>query len=223
MSVQDDLTHTFTQLTQHQLQAALLEMTGDLAKAEVLQKRLPGWMINAPQGVLEALETDGARAEEAGAAVADRLRSLRPLDEFCNERLKAYCQAQWQVTVEPKKDLFVRAVYAYETDVLPLEYVRSVTLEQQSLLHMALQNFSADEARAQHYPGESRLQSAGAARGMIAVAPREFAQGCRALDLGRLYQRHISEVFKLDTDEQPGQLIHGKWRGIACPPCCPIR
>ena len=36
MSVQDDLTHTFTQLTQHQLQAALLEMTGDLAKAEVL-------------------------------------------------------------------------------------------------------------------------------------------------------------------------------------------
>ena len=45
MSVQDDLTHTFTQLTQHQLQAALLEMTGDLAKAEVLQKRLPGWMI----------------------------------------------------------------------------------------------------------------------------------------------------------------------------------
>ena len=125
--------------------------------------------------------------------------------------------------MEPKKDLFVRAVYAYETDVLPLEYVRSVTLEQQSLLHMALQNFSADEARAQHYPGESRLQSAGAARGMIAVAPHDFAQGCRALDLGRLYQRHISEVFQFDTDEQPGQLIHGKWRGIACPPCCPIR
>ena len=46
MPDQDDLTKTCTQLTQRQLQAALLEITSDLPKAEVLQKRLPGWMIN---------------------------------------------------------------------------------------------------------------------------------------------------------------------------------
>jgi len=207
MQVQNGLTHTLTQLTQQQLQAALLDMTGDLAKAEVLQKRLPGWMINAPPGVLEALENDASRVEEARAAVEVRLKPLRSLDEFGSQQLKAYCQAQWQVTVDPKKDLFVRATYAYEKDVLPLAYVRTVTLQQQSLLHMALQNFSADEERAERYSGESRLQSGSAAQAVIDIAPHEFARGCRALDLGRLYQQHILEVFALeagDSDDQVG-------------------
>lgn len=103
MQVQDDLTQTFNQLTQQQLQAALLAMTGDLAKADVLQKRLPGWMINAPSGSLEALERDAWRVEDARATVAERLKQLRPLDDFCNEHLKAYCQERWQVRVDPEK------------------------------------------------------------------------------------------------------------------------
>ncbi len=206
MQAQDDLTKTCTQLTQQQLQAALLEMTGDLAKAEVLQKRLPGWMINAPKGVLEALEKDASRVEDARIAVEGHLRRLRSLDEFCSEHLQAYCRRQWQVTVDPKKDLFVRAIYEFQKDVLPLEYVRTIKLERQSLLHMALQNFSEDEERAERYPGESRLQSGSATGAVITVTPHEFAKGCRDLDLGRLYQQHIAEVFHLDigeTDDEP--------------------
>ncbi|QLG92186.1 hypothetical protein HZF02_09510 [Pseudomonas yamanorum] len=207
MQAQDDLTKTCTQLTQRQLQAALLEMTGDLAKADVLQKRLPGWMINAPPGLLEALERDASRVEDARAAVEGRLRRLRSLDEFCSEHLKAYCQKQWQVTVDPKKDFFVRAVYEYQKELAPLNYVRVATLEQQSLLHMALQNFSEDEERAERFPLGSLLRSGSGSRAVIAVTPHAFAKGCRELDLGRLYQQHIAEVFHLDigeTDDEPG-------------------
>ncbi|NMX66819.1 hypothetical protein HBO15_05605 [Pseudomonas sp. WS 5111] len=199
MQAQADLTHTFTQLTRQQLQAALLEMTGDLAKAQVLQQRLPGWMINSPPGLLEALERDAAYVEEAKAGVTQHLQALRSLDEFCSEQLQAYGQAQWQVTLEPKKDLFIRAFYEYQADVLPREYERTVRLEKQSLLHRAMQNFSADEALAERYPVESRLQAQD--RSVIGVAPHEFAEGCRSLDLGRRYQQHINEVFHLDRDE----------------------
>lgn len=162
MQAQDDLTKACTQLTQQQLQAVLLEMTGDLAKAYVLQKRLPCWMIDAPKGLLEALEKDAVRVEEARAAVEGRLRRLRSLDEFCSGHLRAYCQKKWQVTVDPKKDLFVYATYEYQKAVFPLEYERSIKLERQSLLHMALQNFSEDEARAEHYSEETRLQAGSA-------------------------------------------------------------
>lgn len=72
---------------------------------------------------------------------------------------------------------------------------------QDSLLHVAMQNFSADEARAEYFPAGSLLQSGSAARGVMGITPLEFAQGCRALDLGRLYQRHISDVLNL-SDEQ---------------------
>lgn len=201
MQAQDDLTKICTQLTQQQLQAALLEVTGDLAKADVLQKRLPGWMINAPKGLLEALERDASRAEDARVAVEGRLRRLRALDEFCSAYLKAYCQKQWKVTVEPEKDLFVRAVYEYQKGVLPLDYVRIITFERESLLHMALQNFSEDEEQAGHFPEASRLQSGSSPHAVIAISPHEFAKGCRELDLGRLYQQHIAEVFHLDTGE----------------------
>lgn len=210
MQAQDDLTKTCTQLTQQQLQAALLEMTGDLAKADVLQKRLPGWMINAPKGLLEALEKDAERVEEARTAVDGRLRRLRSLDEFCSGHLKAYCQKKWQVTVDPKKDLFVYATYEYQKAVLPLEYERSLKLERQSLLHMALQNFSEEEARAGHYSEESGLQAGSAPYAAIAVSAHEFAKGCRELDLGRLYQQHIAEVFHLDIGETAdGPYVNG--------------
>lgn len=203
MPDQDDLTKTCTQLTQRQLQAALLEITHDLSKAEVLQKRLPGWMLNAPKGVLEALEREAAQLDEARAAVAGRLRPLRSLDEFCSAQLKAYCQRQWQVTVEPHKDLFVRAFYEYQKGVLPLEYVRSVKLEQQTLLHMALQNFTEAEAQEAHFAPPSRLQSGSGQGGVIPVSVQAFAKGCRDLDVGSLYQQHISDVFNLDVGE-PG-------------------
>lgn len=199
MPDQDDLTKTCTQLTQRQLQAALLEITSDLPKAEVLQKRLPGWMINAPKGVLEALERDAAQIDEARAAVAGRLLPLRSLDEFCSAQLKAYCQKHWQVTIEPQKDLFVRAFYEYQKEVLPLDYVRTIKLEQQTLLHMALQNFTEDETQEAHFPQQSRLQFGSASRGVIPVSVQAFAKGCRDLDVGGLYQQNISEVFNLDA------------------------
>lgn len=69
MRTQDDLNNKLNQLTQSQLQAALLEMTGDLDKAQVLQKKLPGWMVNAPPGVLDALTRDAVRVAEAQAAL----------------------------------------------------------------------------------------------------------------------------------------------------------
>lgn len=103
MRTQDDLNNKLNQLTQSQLQAALLEMTGDLDKAQVLQKKLPGWMVNAPPGVLDALTRDAVRVAEAQAVVTECMKPLRGLDEFCNERLKDYCLTRWQLSVEPKR------------------------------------------------------------------------------------------------------------------------
>lgn len=199
MRPKDDLNNKLNQLTQRQLQAALLEMTGDLDKAQLLQKKLPGWMVNAPPGVLQALEREVVQVAGAQASVAERMKPLQALDEFCNERLKDYCQTRWQLTLEPKKDRFVRAVNEYETELLPLQYVKKVRLVRDSLLHVAMQNFSEQEAQAQHYPAGSLLQSGSAAGEVIGLSPHAFAQGCRALDLGRLYQQHIRDVLKLDS------------------------
>lgn len=200
MRIQDDLSNKLSQLTQRELQAALLEMTGDLDKAQVLQQQLPGWMVNAPPGVLEALNKDTQQVADAQAAVAERLKPLQALDEFCTERLKQYCLIRWQRVVDPSKDVFIRAVNEYEKEVLPLKYVKTVRLVQDSLVHVAMQNFSVDEARVQHYPEGSLLRSGSGSRAAIDLTPHEFARGCRDLDLGRLYQQHISDVFNLQSD-----------------------
>lgn len=208
MPAQDDLTRTVNQLTQSQLEAALLGMTDDLDKAQVLQQKLPGWMINASHGVLEALEDDAQHVEEQRHVVAGHLQSLASLDSFCEEHLKAYCTTQWQLAVQPKKDLFVRAVHTFVTLQLPLEYVRTVSLQSQSLLQVAMQNFCAEEEDARHYPEGSRLQSGSGSQGELALTPQAFAKGCRDLDLGRRYQQHILDVFKLNSDgtDAPGQV-----------------
>ena len=195
MSTQDDLTHVFTQLTQQQLQSALLEMTADLDKAQVLQKKMPGWMINAPDSVLAALERDAALVEVPKAEFARLLARLQPLDAFCEAHLTAYCQANWNITVRPKKDTFIVAIPNYHTEQMPLSYVKTFTLEHQSLLQRAMQNFSLSEARVGYFSPESMLQSA--VTGRLAITPQAFVEGCRSLDLGRLYQQHISDVFNL--------------------------
>ncbi|XVO85719.1 NEL-type E3 ubiquitin ligase domain-containing protein [Pseudomonas palleroniana] len=210
MQAPDDLTKLCTQFTQRHLQAALLEMTGDLDKAYVLQKRLPGWMINAPRGLLEALEGDASRVEDAKAAVAGHMKPLQALDQFCIERLKAYCLTRWQVTVDPGKDLFVRVTYEYQKEHAPLNYVRTSKVQSQSLLHVAMQNFSEDEERAERFASGSLLQSESGSSALIAVTPHEFAKGCRDLDLGRLYQHHIAEVFQLGTGGTEGEPNSGR-------------
>ncbi|WP_421557958.1 NEL-type E3 ubiquitin ligase domain-containing protein [Pseudomonas canadensis] len=195
MSAQDDLTHVFTQLTQQQLQSALLEMTADLDKAQVLQKKMPGWMINAPDSVLAALERDAALVEVPKAEFARLLARLQPLDAFCEAHLTAYCKTNWNITVRPKKDTFIVAIPNYHTEQMPLGYVKTFTLEHQSLLQRAMQNFSLSEARVGNFSPESMLHST--VTGRLAITPQTFVEGCRSLDLGRLYQQHISDVFNL--------------------------
>jgi len=192
-------------MTADELDAGLLEITGDLDKARVLRERLPLWMVQAPPQTLSAIEQAHSHSETSRRELTERLRALQPLDRFCAEKLRAYLIAQGHIGLDVRRDYLERprrqpfGVGLYVTGVL-LETAR---VERPSLLQAAMQNFTAAEAEPGGLPDDTvirRGEDASLAPGMTA---RQFVGYCRALDLGSAYQAHLREVFSLPAPGEP--------------------
>ncbi|WP_340146321.1 hypothetical protein [Pseudomonas poae] len=74
-----DLIEVVVPLTETQLQAGLLDLSGDLDKAAVLRTQLPPWMVTADADVLAALEQAHRASERPRARLNALLERLRPL------------------------------------------------------------------------------------------------------------------------------------------------
>ncbi|MBC8787677.1 dermonecrotic toxin domain-containing protein, partial [Pseudomonas fluorescens] len=112
-----------------------------------------------------------------------------------------------------RDDLFGAFVFEQQNDsALSYEY-RGV-----SLLEAALANFAPDEEHASacndcqvitrwsSYDGEVIPTFHAVNSQALSIAPHEFAQVCRSLDLGNLYQQHIKAIVQPDDTAQRSAL-----------------
>ena len=198
-----DLYTLTSPMTKDELDSALLDMTADLDKAQVLHKTLAHWMVQAPSSVLVALEEDYRRSESARSNLEGRLQRLRPLHTFCLRKLKEYLAKKGHTDLDVRHDYlqWTRTQTVGSTQITGLP-IRAYTLEKSSLVQAAMQNFSAAEAMPDGLSNDAAIRLAKDKTVAAGITAQQFVSYCRDLDLGGAYQKHILEVFGLTTFDE---------------------
>lgn len=91
-------------MTLAQLLEALLEHTGDLDKALVLQASVPQWLATADLNGVQALKAGFEQSFAAQGKVTEALKKLKPLDEFCKEQLTGFLKGKWTIDFDVERD-----------------------------------------------------------------------------------------------------------------------
>lgn len=120
---------------------------------------------------------------------------------------------KYRVGAPPRNDFYQFLVLDQETDSSLNHVYRGITL-----LEAALGNFEPDEAqkgscddcqiitRWSSYDGEVMATRSAVMEQAVSIAPEAFAELCRSLDLGRLYQEHISGILTPDDTWERAQV-----------------
>ena len=185
-------------MTLAQLLEALLEHTGDLDKALVLQASVPQWLATADLNGVQALKAGFEQSFAAQGKVTEALKKLKPLDEFCKEQLTGFLKGKWTIDFDVERDTLdiTKKIYT-STGVLPVFGAKErKTTTSRSLLQAAMENFTSGEARSGGIP-DSVIRINEQAQSGAETTPEKFAALCRELDLGARYQRHIEEALAL--------------------------
>ena len=186
-------------MTAAQRLEALLEHTGDLDKAQVLQTSIPQWLATADLNVVQALKAAFEQSFVAQGKVTEALKKLKPLDAFCKEQLTGFLKGKWTIDFDVDRDMLDITKTQYtSTGALPaFGYPDLKTTTSRSLLQAAMENFTAEEARSGGIPADSVIRINEQAQSGAEITPEKFAALCRELDLGARYQRHIDEALAL--------------------------
>lgn len=196
-------TPALTPVSKEAVTAALLEITGDLDKAQVLQQTLPKWWLDAHTDTRQALETAHAQSHPVRERATRLLRRVKPLEQFCSEHLRRFLAAKGHAQLDVEHDqleLPKRTIIGMVSPDRPV--LTRVEVERHSLLQAAMQNFSSARAQAGGLaPGAVIRTRQGA---VAALGAETFAGYCRELDLGEAYQRHLREIFNLPV---PGENV----------------
>lgn len=169
-----------------------------------IESRLPAWLLKAPAAERErffALTTASSLSAGKAKTVLDR---LQPPEAFARPLLIKALQARFNLTVDVDNTELVRATR--EEGLLESR----LRVSQVRLLEAAMQNFEAGEPSGVWTVilpcDELTFEFHELASGRISrrwkfdkskalsIAPRDFEEACRALDLGRLYQEHLNSV-----------------------------
>ncbi len=197
MTETQDSSHAVTPVSEEDVTAALLELTGDLDIALVLQQKLPAWWKDADAATLQALQQAHEQSERPREQAARLLGRVKPLKQFCAEKLKAFLSAKGHASLNVELDMLEvpRRTFTM-TSVFGPTYDQ-IKIEKHSLLQAAMQNFSQDGAE---LPKGSVVRAGNTVvRGLSAEA---FAGYCRELDLGAAYQLHLRDVFNLPAPSE---------------------
>ncbi|MDD1016425.1 dermonecrotic toxin domain-containing protein [Pseudomonas rubra] len=155
----------------------------------LISRQLPSWLLRASPDRLTLLHNSLSRQQRARHALAPLLAAITPLDTFAAPLL---AQALFTATGR-RLDVHratITVVWRIRVNT-GLQFVQDTTHSfTQSLLAAALHNFDDDEVEAGSFTGQSHLYDETGAR--LDLAPHEFAQLCRTLDLGRQYQALIA-------------------------------
>ncbi|MVV50385.1 hypothetical protein EJA72_19410 [Pseudomonas sp. PB120] len=184
-------------MTSAQRLEALLEHTGDLDKAQVLQASIAPWLATADLNTVQALKAAFDQSFVTHGKVTEVLKKLKPLDEFCKEQLTVFLKGKWTVDVE-RDTLDITTTQYTSTGALPaFGYPDLKTTTSRSLLQAAMENFTAKEASDGGFSAESVIRINEQAQSGAEITPVKFAALCRELDLGARYQRHIAKALAL--------------------------
>ncbi|MBO0495433.1 NEL-type E3 ubiquitin ligase domain-containing protein [Pseudomonas sp. Marseille-Q1929] len=198
MTATPDLYTLTAPMTRDELDGALLDLTGDLDKAQVLHKTLAHWLVKAPSSVLDALEEDYRRSEAARRNLESRLKRLEPLDTFCIDKLNEYLAQKGHKGLDVRHDYLqwtrVQTIGSMHITGLP---IKSASVEKSSLVLAAMQNFSEDEAGPDGLSEDAAIYYAKDKSVASGITAEQFVGYCRDLDLGGAYQKHILETFDL--------------------------
>ncbi|MHC8328165.1 NEL-type E3 ubiquitin ligase domain-containing protein [Pseudomonas sp. LB1P83] len=186
-------------MTSAQRLEALLEHTGDLDKAQVLQAAIPQWLATADLNGVQALKVAFEQSFVAQGKVTEALKKLKPLDAFCKEQLTGFLKGKWTIDFDVNRDTLDITKKTYtSTGVLPvIGSTDKETTTSRSLLQAAMENFTSEEATSGGFPADSVIRINEQAQSDAETTPEKFAALCRELDLGARYQRHIDEALAL--------------------------
>jgi hypothetical protein len=188
---------TETPTAEHELEV-YLQRAGDLDKARVLQKNIPAWLAAADLSVAQALNLAFTERHRAYVKAAEVLGQLKPLDTFCKQELTRLLKEQWKVDVDVERDILeINKTVFLSTGLTVIGTQFRTITSSRSLLHAAMENFTAGEAAPDGLPEASLIKIKATAQTDTDRTPVKFAALCRNLDLGARYQRHIDEVLAL--------------------------
>lgn len=199
MTGQPDLYELVAPVSKEALDSALLDMTGDLDKANVLRATLPPWLIKAKPSTLSALERAHSSAQAPRLRLQARLDRLQPLDSFCAQKLEAYLISRGHADIDVRTD-YLEGPDLDIVDESP--YASGVQVEntrdgRYCLLTAAMQNFTVGEAEHNGLPASTVIRSGKQRHVVQDLTAHQFVGYCRELDLGSAYQAHVREVFDL--------------------------
>jgi len=186
------------------------------------EMELPRWYLAATAQQRSELAASHTRYRETLNQVENSLGDIEDVKAFAEQPLKDAIKQRFNLELDVnnvyfarkygfkgRDDLFGAFVFEQQSDPqLRYEY-RTV-----SLLEAALANFEPDEERASTCQDCQLITTVGANGGdvipnpsvfrshALAVAPHEFAQMCRSLDLGKLYQEHIKSIVQPADETQ---------------------
>ena len=179
---------------------------------DLLKKQMPAWMLQAPEDVRTALYKSLKSSYQSRSAVLDELRALKSPEKFCAPLLAQALSAKLVEPVQVEGVVFQHVRSASSLLGLRKKLVLPIARD---LLTAACENFEASETDAGNYHERSLIyipdRITGRGNKLLPIEPHEFAQLCRALDLGKSYQNHLSALF--GSKSQVGSL---REKSIAC-------
>ncbi|MBT1263155.1 hypothetical protein KHP07_22560 [Pseudomonas sp. VS40] len=199
MTEKRDLSAVTDSVTDDELLAVLLDVTGDLDKAQVLRQTLPAWLVEAEPATLAALEKAHADSEQPRRQLEQLLERVQPLNQFCTERLHTFLLSKGVENIDVEHDQLEVPKRTISAPAPPLSgpLIEAIRWEKHSLIKAAMQNFDAAQARDDKRPPLARVRSGKTQQVLAGITGQQFMSHCRELDLGEAYQRHLREVFNL--------------------------
>ncbi|MCU1760693.1 hypothetical protein NTD84_13320 [Pseudomonas sp. 14P_8.1_Bac3] len=163
---------------------------------DLLEKQTPAWLLESSDDLRSALYKTMKASYHTRRAALDELRALKSPEAFCAPILAKAMSAKLGEPFDVEGVIFqhVRSTSSLlglrKKLVLPIE---------RDLLTAACENFEASETKASNYHDSSLIyvpeRITGQPNKVLSINPHEFAQLCRALDLGKHYQEHVKALF----------------------------
>ena len=163
---------------------------------------LADWFTRSTPAQQQTLLDCQRQLRSTRRGLAGLLKHLKGVTDFAEPLLKARLKAELGVDVDVNTAQLVRITRTWAFN----GRWQQIAHQRQSLLQAALQNFSADATFGEDdylsIDGEYTLSNEVIREPAIltvthplGVTPQAYARLCHDLDLGRLYQEHLAEVF----------------------------
>ncbi len=161
---------------------------------DVINAHIPPWLLTARSEDIARLREHLRRSLFFKEEVSERLKDLKPVEDFCAPVLEHALLSRFGPGLDIHRDQ-LKIADRWPSLNYPIDssHVFPMTYTSRSLLEAALQNFGAGE----RFPPRSHMSLRGDPKRMPKVALADFIEVVRQLDLGRLYQHHLCQVFHL--------------------------